>query len=668
MQSITLTPIVGLPQFDGWSQVVSSSDHSFVCVFSILGENAGNVGRDIVDILKDFYPQNPQDLHQKLVSIDEIVGNKNCDIQLCAGLFNTEKSFFGAKNASICLKRGEKVGKILSADNQIIVLEGNYKVDDVFVLFTRSADVFYEEIRQKLSQGFDVDTIITSVVPGLRSIENSSLSAIGFMNFGEVVISALEEESVFDAISEEEAEDEVAELQSGGVAEDAEVEQQVETHNYASVLDEEFEIDSINQSEIKNIKPKFNKDFYKKINFNRVKNVSGVILGIVAGLASKLRPSGDVYVQRGNNRKLIRKVLPVVLVIMVVIGLVFYQLYKRNESIDQLNQKLAPIKESLAEIEKRAEDNPIAVRDQTEQIILTLQEEKDSVADKKYLVEIVNKVLLPAQEFYESIAGKEELATLPIFYDLRLVKSDFISSRVVLDGEIAYFLDKGTAQIIQLNLKNKQAEVLPISDLSNPKDISLNGNSLFILTNEKILGFGLKDDTNRDVLTLDDTRKSSTLIVMYGSTIYLLNPDQRNVYKYTANDEGDYSDPTSWVRSAPGIDMSLIDAMVIDGDIWLADENGNIYRLRSGNKQEFEIVGLPDEFISSLSVYTTEDLENLYILDADKSRIVVLDKDGQFIKEIKSISLASGSDLIVNEDGTVAYVVSGAEIFEVGLN
>ena len=66
MYRVDVTPVVGLPQFSGWSQVVSSNFSSFqlVCAFCIAGDHAGNAGRDFSEKLSQAVAKNSQELQQ----------------------------------------------------------------------------------------------------------------------------------------------------------------------------------------------------------------------------------------------------------------------------------------------------------------------------------------------------------------------------------------------------------------------------------------------------------------------------------------------------------------------------------------------------------------------------------------------------------------------------
>jgi len=76
---------------------------------------------------------------------------------------------------------------------------------------------------------------------------------------------------------------------------------------------------------------------------------------------------------------------------------------------------------------------------------------------------------------------------------------------------------------------------------------------------------------------------------------------------------------------------------------------------------------LAEPFGSAITLFTKEDYEYLYVLEPTGNRLVMITKEGEFYKEVKSESLASTTRIIVDEENKKAYAISGAEVFEVGL-
>jgi len=185
MLRLKVTPVVGLPQFTGWSQVAESTvsvSSRLILVYAISGKHAGNVGRDISEKVSDFYFYDAEQLHDFLQQLVNYAHTNDCKIYFAGAVLGREKSIFATYGGSVFLKRGDKSGRILTSDYEVKIVEGNYIDDDVFVLTTLQADQFLSEIQLKFQQGYDVDIIITSVVPGLHAQEDSSLSAIVFVS------------------------------------------------------------------------------------------------------------------------------------------------------------------------------------------------------------------------------------------------------------------------------------------------------------------------------------------------------------------------------------------------------------------------------------------------------------------------------------------------------
>jgi hypothetical protein len=110
-----------------------------------------------------------------------------------------------------------------------------------------------------------------------------------------------------------------------------------------------------------------------------------------------------------------------------------------------------------------------------------------------------------------------------------------------------------------------------------------------------------------------------------------------------------------------------LQSFAIDSDVWLTTKTGEIIRLRTGRKEAFTINGLKENFSSPITLYASDTTENLYILEPTKNRLVILTKEGEFLREVKSSTLASTNGLVVNEEAKKAFVISGALVFEVGL-
>jgi hypothetical protein len=167
------------------------------------------------------------------------------------------------------------------------------------------------------------------------------------------------------------------------------------------------------------------------------------------------------------------------------------------------------------------------------------------------------------------------------------------------------------------------------------------------------------------VIDEGDSNRAAELLETYAGYIYVLNPERREIYRY-AQQEAGYSDPIGWVSGAVSFDYQDVSSWAIDGEIWVATQQGGLHRLASGAEQELTVTGLDQPFTSSLKIFTDENLEELYVLEPNQERLVVLNKEGQFLRELRSASLATTTDLFVSESGQV-FTVSGSIIYALEL-
>jgi DNA-binding beta-propeller fold protein YncE len=107
--------------------------------------------------------------------------------------------------------------------------------------------------------------------------------------------------------------------------------------------------------------------------------------------------------------------------------------------------------------------------------------------------------------------------------------------------------------------------------------------------------------------------------------------------------------------------------MTIDGKIWVTTNNGGIFAFAQGTKQSFTVTGMLQPFNGPLMIYTSPDLPFLYVLEPSQQRLVILNKDGVYQKQIISKDLGVTTDLVVTEDGKTAYLLAGSSVYSVGL-
>ncbi len=671
MHNVQVTPIIGLPQFNGWSQVTTNAKGDLVCSFSVAGLNAGNVGRDVVELINTATPSSAGDIHTLLETISAEVSQKGCQLECSAGWFSPSAAIFATYNGHILLKRLEKVGTLLRSDHQLRIIQGRCDVDDIFVLTTSHAVNFVGEIQQKLIQGYDVDTIITSVVPALHSLSDSSLSSMGFVQVMALpVFTSVSDDTETQVETEPEEPARVVTPVSArstavpGVAPvppPLEIPETELPENQTPIVSQPVSApSSAPWSPPPPIMPS-----------PRIRLLSG-LAGLVSAIKQLPWPASpsEIYVNRNHRQRLLRILIPIGLLVLVIGGGFLYWRRTVNQQIAQAQAAMTPLVSQLRTAESQVEQNPIQARADMEKTIQELeillsQYEKQSAAKK-----VIQDQLDQARQLYQQFSGREELQALATFYDFRLVASDFVATKADAFDQQGVFLDVGKKQLIVLDLASKQVKTLPALTINQPQDMML------VDQNLTILGNGLHtveiDSDSPQYVTVKpegDSNQDGKLIGYFNRYLYVFNPNKRNIYRYPpdAEAENTYGDPIGWVKPGTSVPFDQVNTWAIDGDIWLGTKDGQILKFSSGSEAEFTIQGLNEEFTSSLVVFTKENLQNLYVLEPATNRLVVLKKTGEFVRQVKSPSLSSTTGLVVSEQLEKALAISGSLVFEISL-
>ncbi len=698
MLRLKVTPVVGLPQFTGWSQVAESTvsvSARLIVVYAISGKHAGNVGRDINEKVSDYYFHDAQQLHEFLQQLVSYAHTNECKIYFSCAVLGKNKSIFATYGGSIFLKRGEKSGRILLSDYDVKIIEGNYVVDDVYVLTTLQADQFLSEIQLKFGQGYDTDIIITSVVPGLHAQVDSSLSALVFITKddekSEVVEQLQEEVAPLLEFEEEDLEVSPRADKSGGQEEIVLNNAGVpvpgsEPSSLASVSLELKKVELPNfvarvlafvSLTLKILAKKIQSFLLwilrflvllvKKMALN-VRSIDVHKIKEVFSVANiKKLTKKNTYILETGSQKNVWKFGFFVFLFAVILGVFAFFSYTREKEKNRIQTLLTSIHAEVNTAKEIFVSDPILTRASLVSVINKI-EVLETENKKSTALQLILDTKQEITTYLASISGTQDVKELDIFYDLRLAKSDFIASGIDLRDKTFVLYDKDMKQLILLDYETKRVSVRDFTQQATLNGAVLQNNSVFILV-DGIYSFSANLDSQtklEEVKKAGDSNKNALLLDAYDRYVYVVNPEKRNIYRYAQTDDG-YSDPVGWMKSVTGIKYENLRSIAVDGDVWLTTNDGQLKKFTSGREETLSLRGLDIPFTKDIYVYTSEELQSLYVLDPSNNRVVIFDKSGTFTKELKSISLASANGITVSESLGKIFVSSGSIIYQINL-
>lgn len=263
------------------------------------------------------------------------------------------------------------------------------------------------------------------------------------------------------------------------------------------------------------------------------------------------------------------------------------------------------------------------------------------------------------EDLYSKIISKtgqilgEYKIELENFVDLSLVSSGFRGSDIASSGEEVFVLDASLKRVVKVNLATKRSEVVAgADDFSGGNQIVAYEDRVFVVGQDGIKE--LSEDNN-----IEKSWDGEVLVYSYAANLYVLEKNTSSIWRFAGSSDG-FGSKQSWLGSGLNLDFSDAKSFAIDGSMWILDSEGSIFKLTFGTVDTFRMSGLPGNLVGAVSVYTNEDLENVYVLDPADSRIVVFDKSGEFKVQYISEDLKRASDLVTNEkEGKAVVLVDG---------
>lgn len=636
--SVMVTPVVGLPSLTGWAQVVRNHTGDLICAYALKAESAHNLGRDLADFITQSEPFDAVTLHQFVLDVLAKTRRAEAELQIACILIQSDQLFLAAHQGQILYRSPSGDAKvILNAEHEPQLIEGRLKPGAAFVAATQSAMSQSQRILDLLVNHADADTTITTILPHIHSSAHSDLSALAFTQLPLV-------------IDGEMAPPQPQKTQMPLTAPSRKLGAKA-TSSAAAVL-----------------------GFLANITQKTWQFTSKKVWPVVKAGSSQLWHTYQ-NIPSQQKRKLHLALAGIVVILGLSLLVVRWQTQKAAAETLRVDQELQPIQTLITEAKQLETENPIAARDKAAEAQMAIQKLIDAkststIAQKKYAA-----ILQETQALSTHVSGLKELQTLPVFFDLRLTEPNFLANKVMIQGNLAYFLDQERKQFVALDLTKKQSSVLPLGTLGNVVDFAPTASYLYLLGNgieRWALGEGQK--SLESLKTSGDSDKEATLLRSYSSYLYVFNPNKRNVFRYTlgsgstkATASAKISDPIGWIVNKKDLDFSQVTTMSVDGDIWVGTKTGQILKYTSGQPVSWSVTGLKTPFDSTILLDTDDSLTKLYVLEPTKQRLVILDKTGQFLKELKSPTLASVTTFAVSETLQKAFMVSGSIVYELAL-
>jgi len=381
---------------------------------------------------------------------------------------------------------------------------------------------------------------------------------------------------------------------------------------------------------------------------------------------SRFKPKRKIEIFVGaHGNKTRRLSLTIGVVLLLVFGLSLFLAGKKRQGEGQRQTYQAIVDEinyKLDEADSLLTLNPLRARSLLSESNTRIQEYKEKGNKvSQEILDLEQKVAAALEQ-----VQREYSVEAIEWYDFDLVKEGFRGQAWNLSKTEVLVWDDASRTAVLLNLESKAAQIIVSGEsLGEAKTIGLTEGRGFVVAPDKVT---VVDTAKQEpVAQVDaDGWKNIKVARGFGSNLYLLDSAaDGQIWKYLGLDDG-LSGKRSYLVGET-FDLSEAVDMAIDGSVWVLFSDATIVKYTQGKKDAFQVIGLDQPFSETVKIFTGPEVEHLYVVDRANTRVVVLDKSGEYAAQYQWSGIAGVKDFVVSETLRKIFFLTGEKVFTIDL-
>ena len=414
---------------------------------------------------------------------------------------------------------------------------------------------------------------------------------------------------------------------------------------------------------------KFKAEVVEELAGDRVVGATGLAAKLAAAkiswrdLTTKLKQARRLPMDEHKEKRhrlflLIGGVFLVILAVSVGFGLVKA---RRDRAEAGFATVFEPLEKKRTEAEALFELNPVGARDLLRTVREEMTTKKGQFAGTSFEVRVAEFERLVEESWVK--ASGEQQASLDLFFNLGLVRSQMKGDRMAFDGKNLLVLDKTAGVVAKVSYPDKKQEVIVgKGEGQNWLDVAgVSPNEVLLLRSglSAVLA-GKKED-----LVFDAAVTEPTAVDMFGTAAYVLDKGSSEIWRFGLSG-GTIGERRRWLLSGIEADLAAGVDLAIDTDIWVGLSGGKILRFRRGQAERFNLSDVPEDFkIDRLAI--SGDNNVVAVLDITKGRVVLFNKEtGAYMKQILAPELSTATDVVWISEKEL-MILSGDKIYQTSI-
>jgi hypothetical protein len=198
-------------------------------------------------------------------------------------------------------------------------------------------------------------------------------------------------------------------------------------------------------------------------------------------------------------------------------------------------------------------------------------------------------------------------------------------------------------------------------DIGDPQTgaTTIGNTILFSTDRQSFVEYDPKTDTWTSLTATLNRQASLKSLTMFQQRLYALDSTAGTISRATRSPRsvGSFS---NWLKETPN--LSTAKQIVVDGSIFILQDATTVTNYFSGKKTTFALPAVTPAVADITRIWTNEDAKYLYLLEAGQRRIIVVTKEGAFVRQYSADTWTDAKDLAINEKDKFGYILNGSSI------
>jgi len=150
----------------------------------------------------------------------------------------------------------------------------------------------------------------------------------------------------------------------------------------------------------------------------------------------------------------------------------------------------------------------------------------------------------------------------------------------------------------------------------------------------------------------------------YNNRLYLLDKKNKQILRYNIANYS-FTSPYVWIQEPVLIDDFV--SMSIDGHIYVLGKNNQAIKYLRGKALDFSLEAIEPLLVNPIKIQASQKNDYLYVLEPSENRLIIYDKNGQFIMQYVEKDFSLLKDFILDETNKKIYLLNDNSVYQADL-